>query len=477
MAAVAITLSACSTDDLTGGSQGTTTASNQENSILEFDNYVGQSTRAEVYTLESLQKPNVGVGIYAFYTKDGKKYNPAVEATDNVETKFSANFMNNVHLTYDQNLGTNDTWSYSPLLYWPGSADEYLSFISYAPYVASMKLYTIGDNGTPTEGGDNAKYLKYDVQTDKSKMIDQLYGEPRNNQQHYYANGKWYNTKNFYDYKNDSAKVRVHLNFKHALSRLQFAVYSSALADGEFDDADASDEVKTKYVSDATITINKVMFVGDSASAFTSNPVGAFTPTAYLNLDTTDTKSLWTNQATSGKLVLSYDNTSTVETVRGEDPLFSYHKDASGTTIQDRDRVYYWRPGYYYSKDTDENPRNVIKAEWDGNFSHSPYINAIGNGSNNNLFVIPQDFSKDTEGSDKLYFYLDYTIRYKTGGTELTKTTGINYRVCRRIKQEFKPGKVYTVYINISGNQLNPIEFYVTTNNWAPDNETQIVLE
>lgn len=81
--------------------------------------------------------------------------------------------------------------------------------------------------------------------------------------------------------------------------------------------------------------------------------------------------------------------------------------------------------------------------------------------NNNYLFVIPQDFSKATEGADKLYVIVDYTITYKDGKTQTNK-------VYRQLKQNFEQGRAYMINMTIG----LPIEFNVdVVEGWGNDNE------
>lgn len=89
---------------------------------------------------------------------------------------------------------------------------------------------------------------------------------------------------------------------------------------------------------------------------------------------------------------------------------------------------------------------------------------------NNYLFVIPQDFSKTTEGADKLYVIVEYTITYNDGKTQTNK-------VYRQLKQNFEQGKAYMINMTIG----LPIEFDVdVVTDWTntTDNvETNIPID
>lgn len=76
--------------------------------------------------------------------------------------------------------------------------------------------------------------------------------------------------------------------------------------------------------------------------------------------------------------------------------------------------------------------------------------------SSDYLFVIPQDFSTETE----LDVIVDYTISYKKGATATMNST-----VSSQIKKNFEQGKAYTINLTIG---LTPIEFNAEVNDWDP---------
>lgn len=69
------------------------------------------------------------------------------------------------------------------------------------------------------------------------------------------------------------------------------------------------------------------------------------------------------------------------------------------------------------------------------------------------LFVIPQDFSKTGEGTDKLYVIVEYDVIYKSG----TPSTTITNKVYKQLPINFLQGKAYKLNLTIG----LPIEFDV----------------
>lgn len=87
--------------------------------------------------------------------------------------------------------------------------------------------------------------------------------------------------------------------------------------------------------------------------------------------------------------------------------------------------------------------------------------------NNNYLFVIPQDFSKTTEGADKLYVIVDYTIDYGEGKTQTNK-------VYKKLPIKFERGKAYMLNMTIG----LPIEFDVdVVNGWIEDENDKINID
>ena len=83
----------------------------------------------------------------------------------------------------------------------------------------------------------------------------------------------------------------------------------------------------------------------------------------------------------------------------------------------------------------------------------------------NYLFVIPQDFSQETENPNKLFVVVEYTV--KTGATEEVMS-----KVSKQITTNFLQGNAYTFNLTLG---LTPIEFDVTTvEGWSDINQGEI---
>ena len=83
----------------------------------------------------------------------------------------------------------------------------------------------------------------------------------------------------------------------------------------------------------------------------------------------------------------------------------------------------------------------------------------------NYLFVIPQDFSQETENPNKLFVVVEYTV--KTGATEEVMS-----KVSKQVTTNFLQGTAYTFNLTLG---LTPIEFDVTTvEGWTDINQGEI---
>ena len=80
------------------------------------------------------------------------------------------------------------------------------------------------------------------------------------------------------------------------------------------------------------------------------------------------------------------------------------------------------------------------------------------------LFVIPQDFSQETENPNKLFVVVEYTV--KTGATEEVMS-----KVSKQITTNFLQGMAYTLNLTLG---LTPIEFDASVEKWTDTNQGEI---
>lgn len=505
----------CSSDDDFDAQQEQTAQSGQ--TPIGFGSYLNRSvsTRGTAYLEPADIALNGHVGLFSMHTEGGKYGSTANGGTF---PNFTANLMNNVELksslTEDELQSVDakvaDSWVYSPLRYWPLDANDYVSFMAYAPYDANQKL--VSKDGKTT--GD-LTYIQHTVANDPKDQIDLLYADPTD-----IANMQLYPTKSEKGFYNDG--TNVDLKFKHATSRIGFVVTSSALKSpynyGQYIEGQGwwwfgniesglAVEVYTSLSLGITITVNKVEFLGNNSSAEATNPTGTFTPSAYLNLASTNDNGLWSNPSQEGKLAFTYDNTAAVRTVSGEvdeKGESSSWQEGSVTGVTGKN---VWIPDEkiteedikYIKEQFKDYPQWYIDAIVNYYENYTPLektitgslppkdgaakgwkdeaeVYPVGNASDDYMFVIPQDFSKDNADGNSLWVYLDYTVNYVDGVSGEVEKDGINYKVYRKINQKFEPGKAYIVVMDIgkkdeNGTSLsfNSVNFSVQLDDWADE--------
>ena len=93
---------------------------------------------------------------------------------------------------------------------------------------------------------------------------------------------------------------------------------------------------------------------------------------------------------------------------------------------------------------------------------------SAGNPDTDYLFVIPQDFSKKTDGADELYVIVEYTIQ--TGSTAIMTS-----KVYKKLERKFVQGTAYTINLTIG---LTPIEFDVdVVTGWVNGDDEDITWD
>lgn len=177
-AAAALTLAACSSDDL---ALQEPQQQQLEKGAIGFDAYtlrgVTRAGQTDMMTLAKLQETKEnggGFGVFGFYT-DNNEY----------EQSRIPNYMYNQGVFYNTSY-----WEYSPIVYWPNEygssatsddADK-VTFFAYAPYVET--------NGTGKVNGDNTwgitgmsknsqagdPFVKYIASFERTKSVDLLWG-------------------------------------------------------------------------------------------------------------------------------------------------------------------------------------------------------------------------------------------------------------------------------------------------------------
>lgn len=464
---------ACSSDD------STSSGVNDRQQAIGFSTYLGRNvTRGTIIDNDNIKTQ--GVGVFAMYTNNMRYGGSATPHAG----EFSPNFMENVKVSYDANsAGTNSAtspngWTYNPVHFWPNSATDYVSFFAYAPYSESTKLTT----STGETTGDRY-YIKHEVNATPSAQVDLLRNcKNTNNMQYYYdTEGTLHtvsdaNNQGFTDVTANGQTYKVvNLDMIHACARVAFVVTSPALINtgnfktplahktGVTSEQDANNPGPN--TGNATITVNKVALLGDNATGDASSMTGAFYKEAYLRLTGgvtgsagKDYSNFWANKSTNSKQAFSF-STFADGTYKSE-----LTETSNGKKL--------WVPD---DSKTETTLTGTMTVDNNGDATYA--VNSLGTQKSDYLFIIPQDFTGTEETSDKLYCYIEYTVKYADAPAGTVKSNGVKYKAYGQIKQDFKAGGAYVIEISIGdGTSLNPIHFTVNVENWADEEAVDVKL-
>lgn len=151
---------------------------------VAFGNSVSETKASEIATTATIST----MGIMGYYS-GSSQYSSSSESGD------TPNYMFNQLVSK-----SSGTWGYSPLKYWPATANNYLSFFAYSPYSSNA-------NGIATCGNTNKgyPYIDFTVQGAPADQIDFLVSAPRVN------------------LDIDDATSAIEFDMKHSLSKIRFA--------------------------------------------------------------------------------------------------------------------------------------------------------------------------------------------------------------------------------------------------------------
>ena len=217
---------------------------------------VSATTFGQINT-NALLQGSAGFGVFGFFSDNSAGSN---DFTDSPSSNFKPNFM------YNQLVSYSGGWTYSPLKYWPNEYStttalsdhvDKLSFVAYAPYVATASVGTEGITAFSSNAltpGDPT--VSFKVPAASNEQIDLLYSDA--------------NTMNL---TKQAISGNVNFTFKHALSNL--SIYPVAVVDASSIPASSGTDLSTG----TTITVNDITIAG------------AFSQTGTLNLRTGE----WSN--------------------------------------------------------------------------------------------------------------------------------------------------------------------------------------
>lgn len=179
---------------------------------IAFTTYTSQPvTRADSNYLAIRTIPwGKSIGVYAYYHDNGTW-----------STAAKPNFMCNQQAT---NNGLDQSFTYSPLKYWPNEVADKISFIAYYPYTSNSAsdisatgvkalLENSSDTGLPT--------FRFTVNNDVKKQVDFMVSDLLPN----LPNGTSAVSPSNANGRDDLTVIdRVRFNFHHALAKIEFRV-------------------------------------------------------------------------------------------------------------------------------------------------------------------------------------------------------------------------------------------------------------
>lgn len=182
LAAVPALLAGCSKYEITDESPDAAPAVN-------FGVYTGIPTRGVETTINTMQ--TTGFGVFGYYT-----------GQSNWAANIAPNFMYNQKVTY-----ASSAWSYTPQKYWPGAANDKITFFGYAPHS------TTANSGIVPSAANYSgyPYLDFTLQDNPANSVDFVMATAANR----------------------TKTATVGFTFGHVLSRAKFfAKASESLASG-----------------------------------------------------------------------------------------------------------------------------------------------------------------------------------------------------------------------------------------------------
>ncbi len=446
----ALTMGSCS-EDTTGDYQPS-----DRGLAVTFDTYIGTRAGATGALNDITALRESGFGVFSFYTQNN--------TWEDNQSTLAPNFMYNqqVSWTDTDNDGLDDSWTYSPLKYWPNDnnpADDgtaagsqphsYLSFFAYAPYTAAEPSSgtVLGEDGSVlsssaavTEKGivsltsnttQSAPKITYRWSADLDNQVDLLYAQPQTN---------LYKTKDTHEgYTNGN----VLFTFKHALTCINFTVQRV------YDDENNPNSLvggSSAAASDTRIFVSSLQLT----------PTAAMPTSGTFNLAT----ATWESTANTGgdaTISISADN---------------INNDISGTLSDDADDI--------KTKELNKYATGLLGVTE----TAVPLLN-----SNRTVMVMP---------GDNASFDIDITYSFITKDNELALSNLTDYqgnkygRIVNRVSKpaveigDLQPGKKYDVLIKIGVEEVTfevigvedwyfPMRFTPSTSDYSDGGESELI--
>ena len=261
-----VSLSSCTNEEFTDSDL--TTESTTEQKPVVFGTYIEKtaSSRAANTSTTTLSAKN-GFGVFAF------------NSSESSISTIAPNFMYNQKVA---SVNKGDSWSYSPVKYWPSgssSTDNVNSFFAYAPYVDS-NVNKEGITSITSNSSVGAPKLTFTNSSNVENTIDLLWAVSKES------------GKALKDISSTNTNGEVNFNFRHALARLDLNIQ------GVFNSNSNENIADGNKITVESITIS-----------------GTFPNNGVLDLDNQITNTpQWEN--TSGETVYNISNSQIAETLR-----------------------------------------------------------------------------------------------------------------------------------------------------------------
>lgn len=201
IACAALTMTSCSNDEIGGNNT-------KQGDPIEFGVYLGrdaQGSRGTIITTENLNK----FGVTAYYMNSDAPdimYNQAV-------------------------IKSGNSWTYSPVKYWPTTEGDVISFYAYAPYTENNNgLIVLSDNTENSNGVPKATIsLPTGTNADLTQMVD------------FVADAKFHVGKT----NGNGTSKAVEFQLHHEMTRISL---QANVSENVFNSSDANKANKTKVV-------------------------------------------------------------------------------------------------------------------------------------------------------------------------------------------------------------------------------------
>ena len=347
---------------MTACTQSELVHNDQHNRPLTFGTYVGNATETragDTYVASTTLPDKQAFGLFCY-----------MHSSDwtTVAASTNANFMYN-QMVRVRGISSPQTFTYTPVKYWPNNSRDKLSFLAYYPHGGAGIAFEGAANATYTPSTLGMPKVHFTVQPTAAKQVDFMYADPVTNQ-----------TK---------ANSKVDFAFRHALTKITLKAKRKADPDGE---TVVEPMIILKAVKLIGMkNINTFTFGTGAGTGWSGTPTGNATYT-IANLTSTALTTTDTDVAPSA------DNTLLLlpQEIDGKQQKLSitYTQDGDEATVETPITPVTWTANQRYTYTITINPGNLITftstvGEWDPDFevelpvmmTTAEFIEEVGKGN------------------------------------------------------------------------------------------------